>query len=59
MVRLRTEYRANVPLIRAMVHEVTGVFDSGTIHPPGYAEVFAREHHIHPPNSPSSHTANE
>ncbi|MGI2297223.1 Gfo/Idh/MocA family protein [Paenibacillus sp. GXUN7292] len=35
-----------VPLIRAMGHEVTGVFDSGTIHPPGYAEVFAREHHI-------------
>ncbi|BBH23506.1 oxidoreductase [Paenibacillus baekrokdamisoli] len=35
-----------VPLIRGLGHEVTGVFDSGTIYPPGYADTFAREHRI-------------
>ncbi len=35
-----------VPLIRGLGHEVTGVFDSGTVYPPGYAETFAREHQI-------------
>lgn len=35
-----------VPLLRNMGHEVTAVFDSGTIYPNGYAETFAREHGI-------------
>ncbi|GBG06484.1 hypothetical protein PAT3040_01011 [Paenibacillus agaridevorans] len=35
-----------VPIVREMGHHVTGVFDSGTIYPPGYASTFAREHGI-------------
>lgn len=35
-----------VPLIRELGHEVTGVYDSGTVHPAGYAEKFAGEHRI-------------
>lgn len=35
-----------VPLIRSLGHEVTAVFDSGTVYPPGYADTFAREHRI-------------
>lgn len=35
-----------VPLVRELGHEVVGVFDSGTVHPQGYADKFAREHRI-------------
>lgn len=35
-----------LPLLREMGHEVTGVFDSRTVHPPGYAEEFAFAHSI-------------
>jgi hypothetical protein len=35
-----------VPILREMGHQVKGVFDSGTIYPPGYAATFAREHGI-------------
>lgn len=35
-----------VPLLRELGHEVTAVFDSGTIYPAGYAVDFAREHGI-------------
>ncbi|GBF72494.1 hypothetical protein PA598K_00749 [Paenibacillus sp. 598K] len=35
-----------VPLLRELGHEVTGVFDSGTVYEAGYAAAFAREHGI-------------
>ncbi|RKP51406.1 oxidoreductase [Cohnella endophytica] len=35
-----------VPILRAFGHEVTGVYDKGEIHPPGYAEQFASEHGV-------------
>ncbi len=35
-----------VPIIRSMGHEVTAVYDSGTIYPAGYAEAFAGQHGI-------------
>src|SRR4051812_32668314 len=35
-----------VPILRDMGHEVTAVYDGGTIYPEGYAEKFAGEHNI-------------
>jgi hypothetical protein len=47
IVDLDTSHPANwVPIERALGHEVVGVFDGGTVHPPGYAEQFAAEHKI-------------
>jgi len=47
LVDLDTSHPSSfVPIIREMGHRITGVFDSRTIYPPGYAETFAREHGI-------------
>lgn len=35
-----------VPLLRARGHEVTGVWDGGSVHPSGYAREFAKTHGI-------------
>jgi len=35
-----------LPIERELGHEVVGVWDSGSVHPTGYAERFAREHGI-------------
>jgi len=35
-----------IPIERELGHEIVGVFDSGAVHPPGYAQRFAAEHRI-------------
>src|SRR5438552_16885784 len=35
-----------VPIERALSHAIVGVFDSGAVHPPEYAQKFASEHNI-------------
>ena len=35
-----------IPIERRMGHEVVGVWDGGSVHPPGYAEKFAADHAI-------------
>lgn len=32
-----------VPILRDLGHEIAGVWDSGTIHPPGYGQAFAKK----------------
>jgi len=38
--------KAWVPIIRALGHDVVGVWDGACVHPPGYAQAFAEEHQI-------------
>lgn len=35
-----------IPIERELGHEIVGVWDGGSVHPPGYAERFAQEHGI-------------
>jgi hypothetical protein len=35
-----------IPIERSLGHQITGVLDSGSVHPPGYAQRFASEHQI-------------
>ena len=47
IVDLGTSHPQNwVPIERDLGHEVIGVWDGGSVHPPGYAERFAKEHGI-------------
>lgn len=47
MVDLDTTHPGKwVPLIRSLGHDVVAVFDSGAVHPRGYADSFAREHGV-------------
>ena len=47
VVDLDTSHPASwLPIERAMGHEVVGVWDSGVVHPAGYAEKFAADHAI-------------
>lgn len=47
LVDLDTSHAAAfVPVLRALGHDVVGVFDGASVHEPGYAEVFAQQHRI-------------
>ncbi|MCC6446568.1 MAG: Gfo/Idh/MocA family oxidoreductase [Armatimonadetes bacterium] len=47
VVDLDTSHPQNwIPIERELGHEVIGVWDSGAIHPAGYAEKFAADHRI-------------
>ncbi|WP_100010056.1 Gfo/Idh/MocA family oxidoreductase [Lentibacillus sediminis] len=47
MVDLDTSHpKAWLPILRSLGHEVIGVYDGGTVYPPGYAEHFASENSI-------------
>ena len=35
-----------LPIEREMGHDIVGVWDGGSVHPPGYAEQFSQEHRI-------------
>lgn len=47
IVDLDTSHPQNwIPIERELGHEVVGVWDGGEVHPPEYAENFARQHQI-------------
>lgn len=47
VVDLDTSHPQNwIPIERALGHEVVGVWDGGSVHPPEYVEQFAEEHGI-------------
>src|SRR5437763_1376784 len=47
IVELDTSHPAAwIPIERTLGHQITEVFDSGSVHPPGYAQRFASEHQI-------------
>jgi len=47
VVDLDTSHPQNwIPIERELGHEVAGLWDGGTVHPPGYAEKFAQEHQV-------------
>lgn len=47
IVDLDTSHPQNwIPLERQLGHTVAGVWDGGTVHPPDYAQQFARDHDI-------------
>ncbi|HTL28708.1 MAG TPA: Gfo/Idh/MocA family oxidoreductase [Tepidisphaeraceae bacterium] len=47
IVDLDTSHPANwIPIERELGHEIVGLYDGGTVHPPGYADKFAAEHKV-------------